>query len=43
MDFNKTPTKAINKALARAQLTIDDVNYFEINEVTNFFYFALFP
>jgi acetyl-CoA C-acetyltransferase len=33
MDFNKTPAKAILKALSRANLSIKDVNYFEINEV----------
>ena len=35
MDFNKTPSKAILKALERANLSLNDVNYFEINEVGN--------
>lgn len=36
MDFNKTPAKAIQKALTRANLGLKDVNYFEINEVNYF-------
>lgn len=39
MDFNKTPAKAIEKALSRAGLKISDVNYFEINEVRFFIFF----
>ncbi len=34
MDFNKTPAKAISLALARAKLSLEDVSYFEINEVS---------
>lgn len=41
MDFNKTPSKAIAKALERANLTLNDVNYFEINEVCIFYQFFL--
>ena len=33
IDFNKTPSKAIMKALKRAKLSLTDVDYFEINEV----------
>lgn len=33
IEFNKTPTLAINKALANLNLSVNDVDYFEINEV----------
>ena len=37
IDFNKTPAKAMEKALKRANLSIKDIDYFEINEVKRIF------
>ena len=33
MNFNISPTSAINLALERAELSVSDVDFFEINEV----------
>lgn len=42
IDFNKTPAIAIEKALKRANLSLNEIDYFEINEVFCIFLVFLF-
>lgn len=37
IDFNKSPSLAIQYALKKAQISLEDVDFFEINEVIDNF------